>query len=110
MTQKYAFELMAKHFGSAYRKCLEWLSFIQGRLPMFVGVCGDTQINEIHSIEWQNDSTYIRIVSLVHKFCQTSVGHETCQEKKNTTHKQNKCHNTNKCQYYSLQNHILCIT
>ena len=26
--------------------------------------------------------TYIHIVSQVHKFCQTTVGHETCQEKK----------------------------
>jgi len=59
MTQKYAFKLMVKHFGSTYRKCLEWLSVIQGRLPIFVGLCGDTQINKIHSIEWWNESTYI---------------------------------------------------
>jgi len=59
MTQKYAFKLMVKHFGSDYRKCLEWLSIIQGRLPMIVGLCGDAQINRIHSIEWWNDNTYI---------------------------------------------------
>jgi len=89
MTQKYAFKLMEKHFGSTYRKCLEWLSFIQGRLPMIVGLCGDAQIKKINSVEWWNDSTYIHtyihIISQVHKLLYNSRTWNL-SEKKHITH------------------------
>jgi hypothetical protein len=86
------------HIHTTWKKCgnlvLDWLPTISQVIHIY-----------IHTYK------HTHIISKVHKFCHTTVRHETCQKKtRNTQTKQIQYNTINKCQYYSLQKQILCKT